>query len=191
MTRILAGLLIASTLVRQATNLPPAPPTAYSVASIRPNKSSDDRFMLRPLPGGLNATGVTLVAKNGPKLKPNPDDPTQVKPSAMLGGGSGTFTNSSMAVLAGRLSTQLGRPVIDRTDLKGGCDFTLEWTPAPGEGTAESIGLPPRAEPAPPGDSIGPSIFTALQDQLGLKLESTKGQAEILLIDRVERPSEN
>jgi bla regulator protein BlaR1 len=266
MTRLLAGLLIACGLFGQATNSPPAAPAAYTVASIKPNKSSDDRFMLRPMPGGgLTATGVTLkmligfaygvfayqisggpawigterwdieaktdgvqgrlppaqsnatlraliedrfqlkarceskeipvyalvVTKSGPKLKPNPDDPTKAKPSAMLGRGSGTFTNSSMAVLAARLSEQLGRPVLDRTDLKGGYDFTLEWTPAPGEGSAEAIGLPPRAEPPSPGESNGPSIFTALQDQLGLKLESTKGPAEILVIDHVEKPSEN
>lgn len=265
MTQLLAGLLIACTLFGQATNSP-APRVAYTVASIKPNKSSDDRFMLRPLPGGgLTATGVTLkmliafaygvfayqildgpawigterwdiqaktdsaqeripraqsaallraliedrfqlkarretkempvyalvVAKNGPKLKPHPGDSANAKPSASFGGGSGVFTDSSMAVLATRLSTQLGRPVIDRTDLKGPYDFTLEWTPAPGEGAAELIGLPPRAEPLPSGDSNGPSIFTALEDQLGLKLESTKGQAEILIIDRVERPSEN
>jgi uncharacterized protein (TIGR03435 family) len=96
-----------------------------------------------------------------------------------------------MAVLAGRLSEQLGRPVIDRTDLKGGFDFALEWTPAPGEGSAESIGLPPRAEPPPAGDSNGPSIFTALQDQLGLKLEPQKGPVDMIIIDHVERPSEN
>jgi bla regulator protein BlaR1 len=266
MTRILVGLLIAYTLFGQATNSPPAAPTAYSVASIKPNKSSDDRFMLRPMPGGgLTATGVTLkmlmgfaygvfayqisggpawigterwdieaktdavqgqlppaqsgallraliedrfqlkarlenkeipvyelvVTKNGSKLKPNPEDPAKAKRSAMLGNGTGTFTNSSMAVLAARLSQQLGRPVIDRTDLKGGYDFTLEWTPASGEGGAELLGLPPRAEPPAAGESNGPSIFTALQDQLGLKLESTKGPADILVIDHVERPSEN
>jgi bla regulator protein BlaR1 len=265
-TRLLAGLLITCALFGQATNSPPAAPTAYTVASIKPNKSSDDRFMLRPMPGGgLTATGVTLkmlmgfaygvfayqisggpawigterwdieaktdavqgrlppgqsgallraliedrfqlktrresqempvyslvITKNGPKLKPHPVDPANAKPSAIFGGGSGTFTDSSMAVLAARLSEQLGRPVVDRTGLKGGYDFTLEWTPAPGEGSAESIGLPPRAEPPSAGDSNSPSIFTALQDQLGLKLESTKGPVDILVIDHVERPSEN
>jgi uncharacterized protein (TIGR03435 family) len=49
----------------------------------------------------------------------------------------------------------------------------------------------PGAEPAPPPDSSGPSIFTAIQEQLGLKLESTKGPVEIIVIDHIERPSEN
>ncbi len=269
MTRLLGAFLITCALFGQATNPPPAPPaapTAFTVASIKPNKSSDDRFMLRPMPGGgLSATGVTLkmlmglaygvfayqisggpawigterwdieaktdgvqgqlplaqssallralieerfqlkvrreskempvyelvVTKNGSKLKPNPDDPAKAKPSAMLGRGSGTFTNSSMAVLAARLSQQLGRPVSDHTGLKGGYDFTLEWTPAPGEGSAEAIGLPPRADPPAAGESNGPSIFTALQDQLGLKLEPQKGPVDMIIIDHVERASEN
>src|SRR5271154_5761213 len=61
MMRLLGPLFIACALFGQATNPPPAAPTAYTVASIKPNKSSDDRFMLRPEPGGgLTATGVTL-----------------------------------------------------------------------------------------------------------------------------------
>jgi uncharacterized protein (TIGR03435 family) len=64
MTRLLGAFLIACALFGQATKSPPAAPaapTAYTVASIKPNKSSDDRFMLRPMPGGgLAATGVTL-----------------------------------------------------------------------------------------------------------------------------------
>jgi len=165
-------------------------PRAQSAALLR--ALFEERFQLKARRENKEMPVYALVVtKNGPKLKPNPDDPTKAKPSAMLGRGSGAFTNSSMAVLAGRLSEQLGRPVIDRTDLKGGYDFTLEWTPAPGEGSAESIGLPPRAEPPSPGDSNGPSIFTALQDQLGLKLESTKGPVDMIVIDHVERPSEN
>ena len=266
MTRLPGALFVAGALFGQATNPPPAAPTAYTVASIKPNKSSDDRFMLRPMPGGgLTATGVTLkmlmgfaygvfayqisggpawigterwdieaktdgvqgrlppaqsnallraliedrfqlkarreskempvyallVAKNGPKLKLHPADSAERKPSEQLGGGSGIFTDSSMAGLAARLSMQLGRPVMDRTDLKGSYDFTLEWTPAPGEGSAEAIGLPPRAEPPPPGESNGPSIFTALQDQLGLKLEPEKSPVDMIIIDHVERASEN
>jgi uncharacterized protein (TIGR03435 family) len=66
--------------------------------------------------------------------------------------------------------------VVDKTALQGDFAFELEWTPDP--------------SPAPADDS-GPSIFTALQEQLGLKLEPQKGPVEILVIDHVERPSEN
>ena len=61
MTRLFGALFITGALFGQATSSPLPAPTAYSVASIKPNKSSDDRFMLRPMPGGgLTATGVTL-----------------------------------------------------------------------------------------------------------------------------------
>ena len=260
MPRLFGAFFIACGLFGQAT------PTAFTVASIKPNKSGDDRFMLRPLPGGgLTATGVTLrmlimnayevagyqisgapswigterwdieaktegvqgllprdqfaallrrliedrfqlkirrdtkelptyalvVTKTGSKLKPHPSDAAEKRPLMQFGRGSATFTNISLAGLAGQLSLDLGRPVIDRTDLKGGYDFTLEWTPATGEGGPEAFGLAPRAEPSSAADSNGPSIFTALQEQLGLKLESQKGPVETIIIEGVERPSRN
>jgi bla regulator protein blaR1 len=268
----ISTLLAALRLFAQAPISPPAAPTAYAVASIKPNKSSDDRFMLRPLPGGgLTATGVTLkmfimfaygvasyqisgapnwvgverwdveaknddeaktggvegslplaqsqallrqlledrfqlktrretrkmpvyalmVTKSGLKLKPRAGDATGSKPQVSFGFGSASFTDSSLAGLAGQLTLYLDRPVLDRTGIQGDYDFTLKWTPAPNESNPQAMGLPPRAEPPRPADSSGPSIFTALQEQLGLKLESTKGPVDILLIDHVERPSEN
>jgi uncharacterized protein (TIGR03435 family) len=92
-----------------------------------------------------------------------------------------------------QLSQQLGRTVLDQTGLKGIYDLTLKWTPD--QSTAAMNQSPPGAGPAPdnapPPDTSGPSIFTAVQEQLGLKLESTKGPVEILVIDHVEQPSEN
>jgi uncharacterized protein (TIGR03435 family) len=89
------------------------------------------------------------------------------------------------------LSSQLGRPVIDRTGLKGTFDFNLEWTPDPGPPTTPLGGGPPPGADGPPPDPNGPSIFTVLQEQLGLRLESQKGPVEVLVIDRAEKPSEN
>jgi uncharacterized protein (TIGR03435 family) len=93
-----------------------------------------------------------------------------------------------MAPLVGNLSNFVDRLVVDRTGLKGNFDLELEWTPdqqsQPATGDA-----PPGAFPPPPAG--GPSIFTALQEQLGLKLESTKGPVEVLVIDSVERPTED
>ena len=80
--------------------------------------------------------------------------------------------------------------VIDKTELKGEYDYSLEWMPEPGQGGPESIGMPPEA-PRPHVDANGPSIFTALQEQLGLRLVSQKGPVEIIVIDGVERPSAN
>jgi len=77
----------------------------------------------------------------------------------------------------------LDRPVVDRTGLSGKFDFTLEWTAD--ESQFGGALPPPPAEPAKPG------LFAALQEQLGLKLEAMKGPVETMVIDRVERPSEN
>jgi bla regulator protein blaR1 len=266
MKRLLGALSITCGLFGQAVSSLPATPAAFTVASIKPNKSDDNRFMLRSLPGGgLTASGVTLrmlimnaygvagyqisgapswvgserwdieaktegvqgslpreqftamlrqliedrfqlktlrdtkempvyalvVTKTGSKLKPHPVDAAEGRPLVQFGRGSATFNNTSLTVLAAQLSMDVGRPVLDQTDLKGGFDFTLEWTPTPEEGGPRALGLPPRAEPSAPADSNGPSIFTALQEQLGLKLESTKGPVDMIVIDHVERPSEN
>ena len=86
---------------------------------------------------------------------------------------------------------QLGRTVIDKTDLKGEYDFKLEWAAEPGQGGLESLGLPPDQPRPQPADANGPSIFTAVQEQLGLRLESQKGPVEIIVIDHAEKPFEN
>ncbi len=89
------------------------------------------------------------------------------------------------------LSGVLARPVLDKTGLHGVYDFKLEWAPEPGEDVLAALGLPSRPEAPPPVDSSRPSIFTAVQEQLGLRLESRKGPVEIIVIDHAERPSEN
>jgi uncharacterized protein (TIGR03435 family) len=103
-----------------------------------------------------------------------------------------------MADIAGYLPSwgSLDRPLIDRTGLTGKYDFTVQWKPEPNIGGGRAIpkmGSASVAPPAPPSEpeSDGPSFIQALRDQLGLKLESTKGPVETLVIDHVERPSEN
>jgi uncharacterized protein (TIGR03435 family) len=80
------------------------------------------------------------------------------------------------------LNGSLDRPVINKTGITGKFDFRLEYAPD------DPSGGPPAA---PSNDPVGPSIFTAVQEQLGLKLEPGKGPGEFLVIDHVERPSEN
>jgi uncharacterized protein (TIGR03435 family) len=89
------------------------------------------------------------------------------------------------------LSQQLRKTVIDKTGLTGKYDFELNWTPDDGLVPMfhGADGSPQKADPAP--DASGPTIFTALQEQLGLKLQSAKGPVETLVIDHVEMPSEN
>jgi uncharacterized protein (TIGR03435 family) len=81
--------------------------------------------------------------------------------------------------LADILSGILGRPVNDGSGLTGLYDFKLEWAPDPGSSPDQSH------------DPTGPSIFTALADQLGLRVTSTKGPVQVYVIEKVEHPSEN
>jgi uncharacterized protein (TIGR03435 family) len=146
-----------------------------------------DRFHLKLTREAKEMPIFALVlAKSGAKLKESTvgEDGRRMQ----TGRGRIEVQGIDMASLANMLSQQLGRTVVDKTGLTGNYDFKLEWTPDLGQpqGPKEIGG----AETAPP-DSPGPTIFTALQEQLGLKLESTKGPVEILVIERVEKPSEN
>lgn len=105
--------------------------------------------------------------------------------------GFGQLLAGSMPIT--RLATQVlpqltGRVVIDRTGLTGNYDIDLKWTPTPGQ-------LPPG--PPPPGveppqiDPNGPSLETALQEQLGLKLDAERGPVEVLVIEKLVPPTEN
>jgi uncharacterized protein (TIGR03435 family) len=101
--------------------------------------------------------------------------------------------HATMAQLAGNLSGQLGRPVIDLTGLAGEYDYQLEFTR---EGLVGPRGMPPPPPGVmpPPSETAesGPSIFTALQEQLGLKLDSRKGPVDLIVVDSAEKtPTEN
>jgi uncharacterized protein (TIGR03435 family) len=77
--------------------------------------------------------------------------------------------------VANSLSNETGRIVIDKTGLTGNYDLTLKWTP----------------EQQRTADDSGPSVFTALEEQLGLKLVPAKGPVDTIVVDHIERPSEN
>jgi bla regulator protein blaR1 len=94
---------------------------------------------------------------------------------------------STMGDLAGRLSPRLQRAVVDRTGLAGPWDFTLTYTPDPSQIAPGTFA--PGTEPQ--FDPNGPSLFTAIQEQLGLKLESTRGPVDVLVIERAEPATEN
>jgi uncharacterized protein (TIGR03435 family) len=134
------------------------------------------------------------VAKNGPKpnLKKGAGEMIQrkdgslVKDVAVMWMEHGpkdpsvnvTVKNLPMQEFVDRLSPMMGRLVLDRTELKGEFTFTMDYEKDPD---------------APPGNLslVGPSMFTAFQEQLGLKLESTKAPVEVLVIDHAEQPSAN
>ena len=101
--------------------------------------------------------------------------------------------NSTIADFAAfSLANIMDQPVVDQTGLGDQrWDFILKWTPDAAQ-IAQAGGPPPNARPPAPGDADAPpDIFTAFQQQLGLKLESTKAPVDVLVIDRVEKPSEN
>jgi uncharacterized protein (TIGR03435 family) len=129
-----------------------------------------------------------VVAKQGPILHPSKEPDGSFGTSA----NNGDFTahNITAAQLADaltqELSRELGRVVIDTTGIQGEYDVSLKWVPDSGAalmsgGTAGS--------PLPP--NSGPSIFTAFQEQLGLKLRSAKAPVQVLVVDHAEMPSEN
>ena len=97
-----------------------------------------------------------------------------------------------MALLVERyLPMYAGRRVVDRTGLAGGFDLALYFDnrPIPGVGFGGGLGPPPPGADRPPDDAV--SIFTALEEQLGLKLEAQTGPVEVLVIDDVQRPTPN
>jgi uncharacterized protein (TIGR03435 family) len=127
------------------------------------------------------------VAKGGPRLKPStapPDDPPQlistVYPQRMVLPAR-NVTMSDLTSLMQR--AMLDRPVVDKTGLSGRYDFDLEWAPDETQFGGEV--------PTAPTDAPSPPLFSAIQQQLGLKLEATRGPIEALVVDTAERPSAN
>jgi uncharacterized protein (TIGR03435 family) len=117
------------------------------------------------------------VAKSGPRMEPSKSDPNDMPGNAGgedNGRQSRRFSNVSMADLAPMLQFSVDRPVVDRTGLAGRYDFKLEWTVDPERA----------AEPDAP-----PLLFTAIQEQIGLKLEPQSAQADVLIVDAIARPT--
>jgi uncharacterized protein (TIGR03435 family) len=153
-----------------------------------------------------------VIGKNGPKLKESAGPPPEFDPTAapapvlakqdkdgypipppgviammsMNGAPRARFNavNESMEDFIGMISNTVGRPVVDRTGLKGKYDFILSWSPEPPPGAVAPASLSP--------DDAGPTFISAVQEQLGLKLDSKKGPVEMLVIEHYEKvPTEN
>lgn len=132
-----------------------------------------------------------LLAKGGLRMKANPpvpppadagNDPEAAKPRGMMTMGPGMIKgeNLPMTSIVGQLSSALESTVVDKTGLTGTFDFDLKWTPDD-------------AGPSKEGGSTeaNVSIFTAVQEQMGLKLQPTRGPVDTLVIDHAEQPSQN
>jgi len=122
-----------------------------------------------------------VVAKGGAKIS---ESPANVDVSESIGPGQLKGQGMEIGSLAMSLSGIVGRLIVDKTGLTGKYDARLEWTPTDLRGTTQANGTTPLSD-------AGPSIFTALQEQLGLKLESAKAPVDTIVIDHVEMPSEN
>jgi uncharacterized protein (TIGR03435 family) len=134
------------------------------------------------------AVYAMTIAKSGAKLTENDSDPNGVWAGG-ISPRSLSYKNMTMAEFANVLQqagTIVDRPVLDQTGLGATrYDFAMKWTPDAFQPPGDAGQRPPDNAGAPPG------LFTAFQEQLGLKLESTKAQVDVMVIEKVERPSEN
>ena len=137
----------------------------------------EDRFQLKFHWEAKQLSVYELTfARGGPKLKLSVDQTTTRVSETKLGRGYVEVPGQPFRNFVYFLGRQLDRPLIDKTGLQGLYDVTLRWTPEPAENTRTSD---------------FPTLFTALQEQLGLKLESGRGAVDMLVIDSVQRPSGN
>jgi len=141
-----------------------------------------DRFKLKTHFETREGTVYALVVgKDGPKLKPSTSD--ALARFTMHGQGHISFERMTVGSIMPFFAQELGHPVIDKTGLTGKYDMTLDWTPTQGAAAASG------GDAAEASDSAAPSLFTAVQEQLGLKLEAQKGPIVTLVIDSAEKPS--
>jgi uncharacterized protein (TIGR03435 family) len=146
---------------------------------LRPVLAERFKLTIHREPRQMPAYALRL-ARSGPKMiAARPDD----EPGTRGGNGQLVAKRMTMPALASILARMTSRPVQDRTALTGAFNFTLTWTP-------DDFQKPDPLGRAPV-NSEAPSLFTALQEQLGLKLESTQASVDVVIIDHIERPSEN
>jgi uncharacterized protein (TIGR03435 family) len=125
-----------------------------------------------------------VVSRKGLKLEESRQPPSEADDSVKFGEGHISCIKVPMSDLALALSGVAKHRVIDRTGVSGKFDVKLDWSPDLAAG-------PPQDVEAAKTPADGPSLFTAVEDQLGLKLVPEKGQVEVLIVDHLERPSAN
>jgi uncharacterized protein (TIGR03435 family) len=155
---------------------------------------SDGKLGERLKPSAIDCAALMKTAgRDRPAAPPSPTE----RPPCGMRMGFGNFSGGGITVtqLAGTISRMPGinRVVLDRTGLAGAYDVDLQWTPdqlppRPAGGTAADGPIRVNGVDIDPN---GPSIFTALQEQLGLKLESTKGPVHVIVIDAVDQPTDD
>jgi uncharacterized protein (TIGR03435 family) len=151
-------------------------------------KLLEDRFQLKFHHDKRELSVYAIMPGKGEAKLTKNDAGGDLPGFGMRGMGNFSIRNATMADFAGLLQAQvLERPVVDQSGLKDRYDFTLKWTPD----ASQFGGRGANAPPPPDGTDAPPDLFTAFQQQLGLKLEATKAPVDVLVLDKVERPSEN
>ena len=148
-----------------------------------------DRFQLKTHPEKRELSAYVLtVTKSGPKLTKSEADPDSGTAFFFTKLGVLTVRNATMTDFAGGMqSSVFDRPVVNRTGLEGHWDFSLKWTPDESQFAGFGIKIPPPTDaPDQP-----PPVFTAIQEQIGLKLDATRTAVDVMVVDHVERPSSN
>jgi uncharacterized protein (TIGR03435 family) len=140
-------------------------------------------------PSTTDCAALGAARRGGPPPGPPGPPPPGAPFCGIMGGvGSIRFDGFPLSQMATMLAGQAGRMVVDRTGLTGNWSFTLTYAPEQ-RGAPPAGATPPGAEQSIP-DPNAPSLFTALQEQLGLKLESAKGPVEVVVIDAINKPTE-
>lgn len=148
-----------------------------------------DRFQLKFHRDNKELSAYVLsVGKNGPKMQKNDNDPNGLPGLFFQQLGVLTVRNATMQNFANLMQEAvLDRPVVDRTELQGRWDFLLKWTPDETQFVGMGIKVPPPSDAA----DAPPPLFTAIQEQIGLKLEATRTSVPVIVLDHVEKPSAN
>lgn len=148
-----------------------------------------DRFQLKFHKDTKELSAYVLtVAKGGEKMTKSDAGPDHLPGFGLRGLGVVAVQNATMSDFAGMMQSQiLDRPVVDQTGLPDRWNFLLKWTPDESQYGGMGIKVPPPSDAA----DAPPPLFTAIQEQIGLKLEAGKAQVPVLVIDKAEKPSAN
>ncbi len=152
-----------------------------------------DRFQLKFHQDKKELSAYVLtVAKSGQKMKKNDANPNGLPGLFFRQLGVLTVQNATMNDFTQLMqSAVLDRPVVDQTGLEGRWDFLLKWTPDESQFGGMGIKVPPPSDAGSDAADAAPPLFTAIQEQIGLKLDAGKAPVRVLVLDRIEKPSEN
>jgi bla regulator protein blaR1 len=174
-----------SAAAEQLRKQPPNPKNVNDQAALRTLLTEKFKLAVHPETRNLPVYDL-VVAEDGPKLQES-KGPHMVRVER----GELNSPGMPMSLLVDDLSRRLGQTVVDKTGLKGEYAFTLHWTPDATEDERFKLQAGPQAPAETMPDASGPPLMTAIQEQLGLKLEPHTEAVQVLVVDHAESPTEN